>query len=137
MPPSAPPDNVSHVAHHKCCQCGHGAESPRCSLVAGTYVLLHEGRGTITVSGDASITSSAAGRLVLQISPASGFAVRITATNTSDPVRNIRVVATAFEGNYSRQVYQPAFVQQVAGGAPDVLPGALLLHCCPGCMLPS
>ncbi len=53
---------------------------------------------------------------MLQISPASGFAVRITATNTSDPVRNIRVVASAFEGNYSSQVFQPAFLAQVAGG---------------------
>jgi hypothetical protein len=54
---------------------------------------------------------------VLRISPASGFDVRITATNTSDPVRNIRVVASAFEGNYSSQVFQPAFLAQVAGAA--------------------
>lgn len=73
---------------------------------AGQYVLLYDGNGTVGLTGDAAVTSSAPGRLVLQITPSSGFYVRILKTTDADPVRNIRIVPASFEATYDAQVGQ-------------------------------
>jgi hypothetical protein len=82
---------------------------------AGQYILLYDGNGTLGFTGDAAVTSSAPGRLVLQITPSSGFYLRITKTDDADPVRNIRIVPTAYEQTYAAQVFTPKFLDQVSG----------------------
>lgn len=78
-------------------------------------MLLYDGTGNVTVGGDAAITASAPGRLDLQLTPASGFTVRILATDPSDPVASIRVVPLANVDDYAQRVFAPSFLSQVAG----------------------
>ena len=62
----------------------------------GTYVLTHEGTGTITVSGNVRIVSSAPGRIVFNNTAGGTFYMNITKTDPAangDHIRNIVIVA--------------------------------------------
>jgi hypothetical protein len=78
---------------------------------------MYDGTGGVTVSGDASATSSQPGRLALQLKQGTGFEVRVTNTSASDPVRNIRIVPVAAEDGFDRNstVWNPKFLEQVSG----------------------
>lgn len=78
-------------------------------------MLLYDGQGKILVDGDATMTWQQPGRIGLTLTPASGFAVRIVETNTSNPVRNISIVPAAKETTYGSDVYQPGFLKLVNG----------------------
>lgn len=59
----------------------------------GKYTVLYEGKGTLAYSGGARLdaASSSPGRDVLDVGTG-GIALVITSTDTSDPLRNIRVI---------------------------------------------
>lgn len=82
---------------------------------AGQYVVLHAGTGAIDFGGDASLVSSTTGRAVVQITPSpSGYSrIRITATDPSDPIRDVRVIMPGFEPTYATQVFHPEFLARL------------------------
>jgi hypothetical protein len=84
---------------------------------AGQYVCLYDGTGTLTAAGDAAISSQTPGRIVLDINPGANgnrSAIRITATDPADYVRNIRIVPLAHEADYAAQVFSPEFLAGLA-----------------------
>jgi hypothetical protein len=83
---------------------------------AGQFICLYDGTGTITAVGDVSISSQTAGRIVLDYAPSANgrCALRITATDSSDYIRNIRVVFPEFESDYDTQIFHPEFLAKFA-----------------------
>jgi hypothetical protein len=99
---------------------GQTAVSLICRDIGGAYptgawVLLYDGSGTVSVGGNAQVTSSNAGRLTFQVTNPTneGIHVNINATNNANPVRNIRVMPAEFEGNYESQPFHPMFLDRM------------------------
>jgi hypothetical protein len=81
----------------------------------GDYTLLYDGRGTIAVDG-ASIVNRSQGRIVLSVSSqVQALALRLTATDAADPVRDVRLILPGFEATYSAQPFYPPFVASLEG----------------------
>jgi hypothetical protein len=85
--------------------------------LAGRYVVLYDGTGTMAVNFDATLVSASPGRMVINMvsPPTRGcLALYITATDprhTGDYVRNIRVVKAEDEGLLAAgQVFAPRFL---------------------------
>lgn len=83
---------------------------------AGQFICLYDGTGTLTAVGDISIASQTAGRIVLDYTPSGNgrCALRITATDSADYVRNIRVLFPEFESDYATQIFHPEFLAKFA-----------------------
>jgi hypothetical protein len=84
---------------------------------AGQYTLLYDGDGTIAFDlNSASITSQTPGRIVATV-PAgqTGVFLMVTATNPSNPIRNIRFIMPGFEATYQQQPFNPQFLQRLSG----------------------
>jgi hypothetical protein len=86
---------------------------------AGQYVILYDGQGTISVTLDAKLVSSAPGRVVFNVaSPSnSGVGLWITATDpnkTGNYVRNIRVAQAGYESLLNAgAIFNPTFLSVV------------------------
>ncbi|MDX2111522.1 MAG: hypothetical protein SFY80_14925 [Verrucomicrobiota bacterium] len=79
---------------------------------AGTYVMLYEGEGTFTFSGNVtSVTPSGAGRILLNVNPGGNIWLRIMSTNPANYPRNIRIILPGFENSYASQPFDPGFIQ--------------------------
>ncbi len=81
----------------------------------GVYVVLYEGEGTIQPVW-ATVTSSVPGRIVFNYNPSkptTGVILKITATNPSNYIRNIRVIRPGFEATYQTQPFHPLFLQSL------------------------
>lgn len=107
---------------------------PKPFYPAGKYLLLYDGTGTVTLSGDAAATGAAkvtvkkpragvtgnvtSGQIGVAVTPSAGFTVRITRTDPSDPIRNIRVLPSSKRKvlrTYTSQSFHPKFMELVTG----------------------
>jgi hypothetical protein len=82
---------------------------------SGPYTLLYDGQGTLAFDlQSATVLSQTQGRMVVNV-PAGGSGVYLmeTATNPSNPIRNIRFVMPGFEGSYLAQPFNPAFLNAI------------------------
>ena len=84
---------------------------------AGRYVVLYDGKGTLSYAFDASLVSSSPGRDVLNVAtPTTGGGINVTITSTDpkhtgDYIRNIRVVYAPEESLLSAgKVFRPGFI---------------------------
>lgn len=92
---------------------------------SGTYIVLYEGEGTIEYSGYAvkDTQASTAGRDVVNVTPKMNdfFWLSISATNSSNYIKNIRVLmpekeggsGATFESNYATQIFHPLFLERI------------------------
>ncbi|MCB1216776.1 hypothetical protein KDL44_05250 [bacterium] len=78
----------------------------------GDYICLYDGEGTITWGINASVVSEEPGRQVVHITPGADNTahIKITATNSADPVRNIRLILPGHEADYMDNIWNPDFV---------------------------
>jgi len=77
----------------------------------GRYVCLYDGKGKIEFGNIKKVVSEAPGRLVFEPDPAKGtIFLKLTATDPSDYVRNIRVLLPGFEHKYRDNPFNPAFL---------------------------
>lgn len=76
-------------------------------LPAGTYVLLYEGEGTITLRWDAQVITSEPGRMEVNVTPgvANIMALEINATDPANHIRNIRFLMPDTEETYPEQIW--------------------------------
>ncbi len=82
---------------------------------AGEYACLYAGSGTLEFLFDASVLDRQPGRVRFLATPESGgILVRITQTDPANPLRDIRIVPTAFEDSYLQQPFHPLFLQRLA-----------------------
>lgn len=82
------------------------------TMGGGAMVVLYEGRGKLTFGG-ATIESDQPGRFVVQTKRDSQLELTIASSNPADPVRQIRVVPTAFEATHETQVFHPMFLRRL------------------------
>ncbi|MGE0616742.1 MAG: PA14 domain-containing protein, partial [Bacteriovoracia bacterium] len=83
----------------------------------GTYVVKYDGAGTLQFGGDATITVQQTGRLELSVTPGNtGIIMRIVASTSGNPVRNIRIFHKSFEGANGEPngIFHPALLQKLA-----------------------
>ncbi len=107
---------------------------------SGDYLILYEGKGTLTPWPQEHVVTSRPGRMVLRVdSKKGGIGLVIEATDPTDPIRNIRVLmpggvcsddprracdrktpcgkgarCAPFEENYATQIFHPHFLSRVS-----------------------
>jgi hypothetical protein len=76
----------------------------------GEYVVLYDGEGTLGFGFDATVTSSAPGRITINVtSTNNGFRMWIQTSNVDNHVRNIRVIMPGLESTYATDPVHPRF----------------------------
>ncbi|MCX6153741.1 MAG: T9SS type A sorting domain-containing protein [Candidatus Kapabacteria bacterium] len=82
----------------------------------GVYTMLYDGDGTFAFSGDASIASSAPGRILLNIpnTTNAGIILKILSSSTLNHVRNIRIIMPDKEVTYQSQPFNDAFLEKIS-----------------------
>jgi len=80
----------------------------------GTYTCLYDGVGDLRFEWDAAEISRTSGRILLNVTPSnSGIHMKIVATDSSNPIRNIRVIMPGFENTYQSQPFNPVFLSRL------------------------
>ena len=86
---------------------------PKLGYPAGIYACLYEGQGKIEFAYGTKVVSEKAGRILVEVKQEQNLlTLRITETNPSDPIRNIRMILPGFEGTYQDQPFHPDFLQR-------------------------
>ncbi len=81
---------------------------------AGLYICLYDGEGQIEFGFDAAVLNRQPGRITLNVAPGNGgIYLKMTATNSANPIRNIRVIMPGFENAYNSQPFHPLFLQRL------------------------
>jgi hypothetical protein len=103
---------------------GHWADTPMASASGalhppGIYRVSYQGQGELDFWGGAAVQSRAPGQLVIEVTPAKGpIWLRLKSTNSTDPVRNIRVLRPGFDPAQTAQnEFDPAFLKRWQGMA--------------------
>ncbi len=81
----------------------------------GQYTLLYDGSGTLRFDvQSATIVSQTPGRMVVNVpSGLNGIFLIESATDPSNPIRNIRFILPGFEHTYLTQPFHPLFLQRL------------------------
>lgn len=80
----------------------------------GNYVCLYDGQGTIEFGNDAHLVSQSPGRIVVNVTPSNGgMILRVVASSSSNPVRNIRMIMPGHEATYQTQPFNPTFLATI------------------------
>jgi len=91
------------------------ADGAAADYPAGQYTLLYDGSGTLSFDlQSATIVSHAPGRMVVNVATGlNGIFLIESATNPSNPIRNIRFILPGFESTYGSQPFHPLFLQRL------------------------
>jgi hypothetical protein len=83
----------------------------------GQYTLLYDGSGTLSFDlQSATIVSQTPGRMVVNVTAGqNGIFLIESATDPSNPIRNIRFILPGFESTYQTQPFHPLFLQRLQG----------------------
>lgn len=82
----------------------------------GKYIVLYDGGGVLKFTGSATVASASPGRIVLDVNSGNQterFILKITSTNPSNYIRNIRVIRPGFESTYKTQPFHPLFLDRI------------------------
>jgi hypothetical protein len=81
---------------------------------AGDYTLLYKGKGALSAQGSGRIVSGSPGAQKVQVSPHEGdggLCLDVTAVDSADPIRDIRLIMPGFERTYETQPFYPPFLE--------------------------
>lgn len=79
----------------------------------GTYICLYEGAGELQFLLDAAVAASSPGRITLNVTPGGGgITIRIIASDSLDPIRNIRVFRQSDESTYLSHPFRQSFLDR-------------------------
>ena len=80
----------------------------------GTWTLLFEGDGDLSIPFGGTVTSSQPGRMLVDVTTrVGGIGIRLTRTNPANPVKNIRFVMPGFESSFAMQPFHPLFLERL------------------------
>jgi RHS repeat-associated protein len=82
------------------------------SRAAGRYVVRYSGVGTLEPLGGPTVVAESPGRLVLDVAPGECLVLRLTATDATDPVRDVRVLSEDLED--TTETFHPALLARLA-----------------------
>jgi hypothetical protein len=81
---------------------------------AGVYTCLYEGTGDLVFGGNASVLTKQPGKIELNVTQGNGgIFLKLIASDTADPVRNIRVIMPGFLDSYQSEPFHPLFVERL------------------------
>lgn len=85
--------------------------------LAGRYVLTHQGRGTLTLEGRATVLSAEPGRVVFDFTPGPGAViVTLTAIDEADPIRAMTIVRADREAALAAgELFNPDWLALIGG----------------------
>ncbi len=86
------------------------------SYPAGTYTLIFEGEGTISLNFAAKgeyTEPNVAHHFEITSPITGGLLLSITRSSVDNPIRNIRVIMPGFEDNYQEQIFHPLFLERL------------------------
>ncbi|MBI3500512.1 MAG: T9SS type A sorting domain-containing protein [Bacteroidetes bacterium] len=91
-------------------------QKPSVLYPSGTYVLLYDGTGTFSFTGDVTAaTVTNPGRILLTVVPSTqGIFMTIISSSASDHVRNVRVLMPGTEFTYQSQPFNQKFLNYLA-----------------------
>eukprot|EP00808_Paulinella_micropora_P006271 g16608.t1 len=82
---------------------------------SGQYVCLYDGEGQLSFELDGTKIEESPGRILVQVVPNQGIRIRITRTNSSNHVRNIRLVRAEHEASYMSAPFSPVLLSLLEG----------------------
>jgi len=85
---------------------------------AGEYTVLYEGEGKIEFRNVVSVTSSAPGRIVIDVNPAQSngpIYLKVVKTNPRNYIRNIKVIMPGLLDTYQSNPWRPGFLNRWRG----------------------
>ncbi len=83
---------------------------------SGRYTILYEGKGVLDAAHAGRVVQREPGRLTVDVDSSRGtLFLRLTRTDPTDYVRNIRVIMPGFEATYEREPFHPAFLKRWRG----------------------
>jgi hypothetical protein len=86
---------------------------PKLGYPEGIYTCLHEGHGKISFAHGVETVEERPGQIRIRVTAGQNLlSLRVSETDPSDPVRNIRVISPGFEKTYETQPFHPAFLKQ-------------------------
>jgi hypothetical protein len=91
------------------------AQDDQADYPVGQYILLYDGSGTLSFDlQSATIVSQTPGRMVVNV-PAglNGVFLIESATDPTNPIRNIRFIMPGFESTYQGHPFHPLFLQRL------------------------
>ncbi len=100
---------------------GHYAETPMSNIdggfySGGTYRVVYEGAGEIDFWGSARVVDRAAGRISIDVTPSKGpIWLRLKKTDSSNPVRQIRLLRPGFDASTPTTALHPDFLRRWEG----------------------
>ena len=113
-PASLPYTNTNNY-YMALCDIGAGGDNIR----NGTYSVMWDGIGDVSFGSNVKILSknihnkTALIKINVVKGSTSGVNVRITKTNSTYPLTNVRIVPVAFQHNYTEQIFHPDFLNIV------------------------
>ncbi|MCS6928309.1 MAG: PKD domain-containing protein [Saprospiraceae bacterium] len=85
------------------------------NLPPGSYVLLYDGQGVVTVSGNATAVSNTPGRLQFQVTGTDIVVLNIEASQAGNPVRNFRLLRLQDEFvDLAENPFYEVFLEKIA-----------------------
>lgn len=86
---------------------------PALGYPEGIYTCLYDGRGKIAFAYGVETVDERPGRVRIRVKASQNLlTLRLTETDSSDPVRNIRVILPGFENAYEQQPFHPDFLKR-------------------------
>ncbi|WP_114205845.1 fibronectin type III domain-containing protein [Acidisarcina polymorpha] len=91
------------------------AQDDQANYPAGQYTLLYDGSGTLSFDlQSGTIVSQTPGRMVVNVPTGlNGIFLIESATDPSNPIRNIRFILPGFEKTYRTRPFHPLFLQKL------------------------
>ncbi len=85
------------------------------NLPPGAYVLLYDGQGSISISGNATAVSNTPGRLQFNVTGTDIVILHVEASQATDPVRHFRLLRLADEFvNLDEKPFYEGFLEKIA-----------------------
>jgi len=86
---------------------------PKLGYPAGVYTCRYEGKGKIQFAYGTQVVEEKPGRILVTVKQDQNLlSLRVTETDPTDPIRNIRVILPGFEDTYEDQPFHPDFLKR-------------------------
>jgi PKD repeat protein len=113
--PDGYPTHIPQMANGVPNKVRYVVSTENANLPPGPYVLLYDGAGTVSVSGNASPVSSTPGRLQFNVTGTDIVILNIEASQAGNPVRNFRLLRLQDElVNLEENPFYEGFLEKIA-----------------------
>ncbi|MCS7037685.1 MAG: PKD domain-containing protein, partial [Saprospiraceae bacterium] len=113
--PDGYPTHIPQIANGVPNKVRYVVSTEGANLPPGPYVLLYDGQGTLTVTGNATAVSSTPGRLQFNVTGTDIVILNIEASQAGNPLRNFRLLRLQDESiNLEENPFYEGFLEKIA-----------------------